>query len=103
MDVNEPFKTEVVDISTTDHTFTLKVQSIYCNATGTLIVELKGDADGTSRPYEVTQGQVLFGAFRKVVLSGTSAALQAANKLIGQRSADYEEKEGLAGFPGPAA
>lgn len=100
MDVNEPYQTEVVDISAADHTFALKVQSIYCNASGTLTVKLKGDAGNVS--YEVLAGQVLFGRFEKVIRATTSVALQAAGKLIGQRSADYEEKEGLAGFPGPA-
>jgi hypothetical protein len=98
VDVNEPFKTEVVDISTSDHVFAMRVQSIYCNEAGTLVVRIRGDS--TDRTYKVAQYQTLFGAFSQVTKIGSTPAT--ANAFIGQRSADFEEKEGLANYPGPA-
>lgn len=100
MDINEPFQTEVVNLTgQNDHTFTLKVQSIYCNAAGLMWVKLRGDSHNA--PYRVTQGQVLFGAFEKVIKNGTDSALQAENALVGQRSADFEPREPLRDYPKP--
>jgi hypothetical protein len=77
-----PHTTEVVDISAADHTFTLRVDSIYCGGAGDLIVRVRGDS--TDRTYKVTAGQVVYGDFSIVRRTNTTAS-----SLIGQKSRNF--------------
>ena len=78
-------KSEVVDISSTDYTFTSLTISALHNATssgGTVVAKLLGDT-GNSTWY-IAAGKSVPGCFAKVIKSGTS--LTAANAIIGLTS-----------------
>lgn len=68
-----PYKSEAVDISSTNHTFILKVQAIYCGGAGTVVARLRGDSVDST--WEVTAGQYLHGDFTVVTRTGTDASL----------------------------
>jgi hypothetical protein len=80
--LNPPVRSEVVDISSTDHTFAItNITAIYNNSgtTGTVVAKLVGDS--ASRPWKVVAGQYLIGRYTVVERSGTT--LTATNDLIG--------------------
>jgi hypothetical protein len=83
-----PLKSEVVNLASTDYTFTISVDELYVGGAGTVIAQLSGDA--TARTYlGVAAGTVLRGAFIKITKTGTTAT-----GLIG-RSRSSEGPAGL--------
>ena len=85
MNINVPYRTETVDISTTDYTFTSKkVIGIYVGGAGAVKCRLWGDAaDQTFAAVPV--GTVLWGAFKSITRTGT-----AATNIVGLISAPTE-------------
>lgn len=77
-----PYRSEVVDISSTDHTFTIKnITAIKNNSgvSGTVVARLWGD--NADRTWKVASGELLLGRFKSVTRTGTT--LTTANDLIG--------------------
>lgn len=77
-----PKSSEVVNISSTDHTFTSPSIVALHNATsagGTVVAQLMNDA--TSRPWFIPAGGYVYGCFKKVIKAGTT--LTAASAIIG--------------------
>jgi hypothetical protein len=72
--IDPPMASEVVDISSTDHTFVNKsICAIYVGTGGTVIAKLAKDT--TARTWKnVPDGQYLLGSFISVTRSGTTAA-----------------------------
>lgn len=67
-----PIRSEAVDISSTDHTFTIKrITGIYVGGTGNIVATLYGDSG--ARTYAVTAGQILLGMFGSVTRTNTTA------------------------------
>jgi hypothetical protein len=84
MNLGTPHRSEVVDISGGAHTFTLKVQAIYCGAAGTVVAKLRGD--GAARTWKgIAAGSYLYGDFESVSNGGAGTTLTAANDMIGVR------------------
>ena len=78
-----PRRSEIVDISSTDHTFTIQTITRLHNATntaGTVVVRLRGDGTTNSNRY-IPAGGVIDGFFAMVVRSGTS--LTATGAIVG--------------------
>jgi hypothetical protein len=67
--------TEVVDIASTDYTFTSpSICALYVSVGGTLVAKLAEDA--TSRTWgTVAAGSYIYGTFSKIIKSGTSATV----------------------------
>lgn len=81
---DSPVRSEVVDISSGTHTFTIKtITALYNNsgAAGTIVAKLYGDS--AARPWKVTAGQYLLGRFVSVSNGGAGTTLTAANDIIG--------------------
>ena len=75
-------RSEVVNIASTDHTFTIKTISELHNATaagGTVTVRLQGDASDSI--WYIPSGWTIYGMFQVVRKTGTT--LSAANALLG--------------------
>jgi len=74
-------QSEVVDISATNHSFTLKTTAIKNNTAtdGTIVATLR--FDGAARPWFVRAGDYLLGDFVSVTKAGST--LTAANAMIG--------------------
>jgi hypothetical protein len=59
-----PDKSEPVDLTSGDHTFTLRVDAIFCSADGTVVARLRKDTADTE--WAVKAGDYLLGNFRLV-------------------------------------
>lgn len=78
--IDPPVRSEVVDISSANYTFSSKaITAIYCNAAGTVIGRLVGDAADST--WVVTASQYLLGRFKSVTKVGTT--LTAAGNMVG--------------------
>lgn len=74
-DERTPPRSEAVDISTTDHTFSFPISAIYIGTVGTVIARLRGDSvDRTYLAAMVFPGMYLLGDFEVVRRTGTTAA-----------------------------
>ena len=74
-----PHRSEVVNLESADHVFTLQVDAIYVGTAGDLVAKLRGDSE--ARTWKVPAGITLFGDFESVRKTGTTAAA-----LIGLKS-----------------
>lgn len=72
-------QSEAVNLASADHTFTLRVDAIYCGAAGDVVARLKGD--GADSTWKVQAGQYLHGEFTVVRRTGTTAT-----NLLGVRT-----------------
>lgn len=78
--IDPPVRSETVDISAATYVFTSKkITAIYCNAPGTVIGRLWGDAADST--WVVTASQYLLGCFKSVTKAGTT--LTAAGNMVG--------------------
>lgn len=68
-----PYSSELVDISSTDHTFAAKTSAILSSGDGTIVARLRGDS--VDRSFPVLAGVLLPGDFSKVTKSGTTGGL----------------------------
>lgn len=73
MSAGIPYESELVDISSTDHTFTKQTLAIVSSGAGTIVAQLRGDS--TSRSWPVVAGIPLPGNFSKIVRAGTTGGL----------------------------
>lgn len=72
-DITTVFGTEVVDISSADHTFVRSVRAVYVSVTGTVVGRLPGDSADTTWT-NVPVGDFLR-AFTKITRTGTTATV----------------------------
>lgn len=81
---NQPASSEVVDISSTNHTFVGKTTGIRCDAAGTVIAKLRGD--NAARTYTVSAGEILWGDFESVTKTNTT--LTGAGQMLAYLRSD---------------
>lgn len=75
----QPYRSEVVDVSSADHDFSIAVDAIYCGAAGTVVAKLRGDS--AAREWTVAAYQYLLGDWETVEKVGTT--LTGAGEMIG--------------------
>lgn len=80
-----PVASEIVDLSSADHTFSRSIHGIRANVTGTFYATLRGEGGvpETSFGYSVIAGDVILGEFASVEYATSDAAFQNATTLIG--------------------
>lgn len=73
-DERTPHRSEVVDISVADHTFSFPISAIFVGGSGTVIARLRGDSvDRTYSAAMAFNGMYLLGDFSIVRRTGTTA------------------------------
>ena len=81
--VHVPVASEPVSVSPGhDHTFAIRVEALRANAAGVVLATLKGDS--APRRFDVAAGEVVAGAFVKIVYEheGATTTLTGPNDLL---------------------